>query len=219
MLETKLECINTKSAWLLMEVNSETPQVDFGKCLSNTEQEQWHSIQHPVKKLEFLAARYALNQLIQKLQFNYEGIIKDECGKPYLVNQSGSISLTHAYPYVAVQWRADAFAGIDMEAIQPKLQKVASRVFCAQELQYTGNNLNKLAAFWCAKEALYKAYGKRALVFKDDLRVRVLPNETSEFLLEGEILKNNLSQKFKLKYLQYNNFGFAYVLDPSIDLM
>ncbi len=217
MFETKLQSIEAHAALLLMEIHPKEAEADFAQCLSEAEHKHWDSILHPEKKMEFLAVRQALILLMQKLNLNYQGTYKDAFGKPYLINHQGSIALTHAYPYVAVQWRRDSFAGIDMEGIQPKLLKVAHRVLCPQELEATSDDLNMLAAFWCAKEALYKSYGKRNLIFKEDLLVSILEEQPSGFLLQGQILKNKYQQKLRLKYLNYNNFGFAYVQDALLD--
>src|SRR5258706_940295 len=60
-------------------------------------------IQSPTKRLEWLAGRVLLMQLLDNAGVTYRGLRKDAFWKPFLDGYSHPISLFHSYPYVAAQ--------------------------------------------------------------------------------------------------------------------
>ncbi len=135
------------------------------------------------KRLEWLAGRVLLKHLAESMGIIYEGIVKDQFGKPHLKNQRHQISLSHSYPYVAAQIHENKSVGIDIEQPTDKLLKIGSRVLDPVELKDAGTDIIKHCVYWCAKEALYKLYGKRGLLFTNHLKVD--PFDLSE---KGELL-------------------------------
>jgi phosphopantetheinyl transferase len=73
---------------------------------------------------------------------------------------------------VAAQIHPDKPVGIDLEQPRPKLLTVMRRVLTDDEWLDGANNLLKLCVYWCAKEALYKIYGKRSLVFTEQILIK-----------------------------------------------
>jgi len=124
------------------------------------------------KRLEWLAGRALLRKMVEDCGLNYSGIVKDEFGKPFLQNLPHQISLSNSYPFVAVQIHPEKSVGIDLEQPRPKLFSVMRRVLTDSEWNDGANNLRKLCVYWCAKEALYKIYGKRSLVFTEQILIR-----------------------------------------------
>jgi len=88
--------------------NNLHPEEEVSSALTNSQ-----------KKLEWLAGRVLVGALVQQLQLPYQGLQKDEYGKPSLKGLSHKLSLSHSYPYVAVIIDAEKDAGIDLE--QPLL--------------------------------------------------------------------------------------------------
>jgi hypothetical protein len=126
---------------------------------------------HPPKRLEWLAARALIAQLVQDIGLEYTGLRKDEFGKPFLKGLPHQVALTHSFPYVAVQIDPHQSVGIDLEQPKEKLRTIAPRMFSQVETEDAANNLTKLCIYWCAKEALYKLYGQRSLLFSEHLKV------------------------------------------------
>ena len=60
-------------------------------------------------------------------------------------------------------------------------------------------------AVWCAKEALYKYYGMKALDFKDHLRLEYSPLKKSN-RLTGYISKDTYFKKLDLWYEHWENY-------------
>jgi phosphopantetheinyl transferase len=134
----------------------------------------------------------------------YSGIHKDEFGKPFLRELTHHISLSHAYPYVAVQLDSNKSVGIDIEQPTEKLLRIAPRVLSMEELENAGSDIRKHCVYWCAKEALYKVYGKRGLHFADQLLVE-------PFILEetGDLKGTITVREEKL------NVALSYEIEPE----
>ena len=129
------------------------------------------SISHEAKKKEYLAGKNAVMQmcLLEKIQF--EGIEKDEHGKPFLNNHTYEMSLTHTIDYIGVVFSKSKPIGIDIEKPREQIFKVLNRLCVESELNWVSGDLEKATILWSAKEALYKLYGKRKVDFKEHLLV------------------------------------------------
>ncbi len=125
---------------------------------------------------EWLSSRilvYHVCDFIDKFSAKFQkDLQKDSFGKPFLVieNQIIHVSISHSFPYSAVVLHRNKAIGIDIEQVNPKLEKIAKRMFHADELQWA-TTLQDLALLWCAKEAMYKWYGKRGIDFRKHLSI------------------------------------------------
>lgn len=160
---------NSGAELIVWEVN-ETEEF----FLSNLSDHVWEDKEYlvtklPAKKIELLAARYAAKMMLSQLGFTYNGIAKDEHGKPFLVDLDIEMSLTHTSKYVAVVLHSTKKVGIDLEKPSPKMWRIKERLFSESEIQLIGSDLATMSIFWSAKEALYKIYGKRGMHFIDNM--------------------------------------------------
>lgn len=162
----KIQKMGKQSAWALWFVTESEVELE---ALSTEKPET--VIISPNKRLEWLAGRVLLKSLVEYCGMEYEGIEKDEYGKPFLKKHPHLISLSHSYPYVAAQIDPQVEVGIDLEQPKAKLLSIAHRVLSAQEMNDAGTDVIKHCVYWCAKEAMYKIYGKRGLHFADNLIV------------------------------------------------
>lgn len=162
-------------------------------------------IQFPRKRLEWLAGRALLKYLTTESGLNYQGVLKDEFGKPFLKGLDHQISISNSFPYVAAQIHAKKSVGIDLEQPRPKLFAVMKRVLTDSEWKDGANDLHKLCVYWCAKEALYKIYGKRSLIFNEHILVKpFVLGETGT--LEGSIREENEERVLFLDYWMETDF-------------
>lgn len=157
------------------------------------------SIVSYTKRLEWLAGRALIKSLAEQCGMEFYGLEKDEFGKPSLKNHTHYISLSHSYPYVAAQIDPAQEVGIDLEQPKEKLLTIAHRVLSPQELDDAGTDVTKHCVYWCAKEALYKSYGKRGLHFADHLHVAPFALMRNGDL-QGKIEKNGYSRELDLIY-------------------
>jgi len=162
----RAETVGEGSAWGLWQITETEEELAYSALESCPE-----DIIAPSKRKEFLAGRALVKTLAEKAGVVYSGIRKDEQGKPYLKDQTHEISLSHSSPYVAAQIHRSSAVGIDIEQPKEKLIRVAPRVLSAGEETDAGTDIVKHCVYWCAKEAMYKLYGKRGLHFNTQLNL------------------------------------------------
>lgn len=163
------------------------------------------AIANPFKRLEFLAGRVIIKSLLKNWNVDYNGLTKDEFGKPFLANSDIQISLSHSYPYVAAIIHRHKKVGIDLEQPKDKLLRIAPRVLAERELKDAGNDIVKHCVYWCAKEALIKIYGKKDLILAKNLLITPFLLSAEGYLI-GRILANNSETAIPLHYIVYENF-------------
>ena len=195
----KLKNTGTESAWGIWKVEESAEELAFTAF-----EEAPGGIVHLTKRLEWLASRVLVRTLLEQNDLPYSGIHKDEYGKPFLRELTHHISLSHAYPYVAVQLDKNKPIGIDIEQPTEKLLRIAPRVLSLEELDNAGSDIRKHCVYWCAKEALYKVYGKRGLHFASQLLVE-------PFILEekGDLKGTITVREEKL------NVALSYEIEPE----
>lgn len=129
------------------------------------------------KKVEYLAGKNAIMQMCLLENIPFRGIFKDEHGKPFLLDHSIEISLTHTINYIGVAFSRKGPIGMDIEKPRQQIFKVLNRLCIASEVDWVANDLERATILWSAKEALYKLYGKRKVDFKENLLVLERNNE------------------------------------------
>jgi 4'-phosphopantetheinyl transferase len=140
---------------------------------------------HPIKQLEWLASRTCVKYTVELLEHNYQGIGKDEHNNPYLSEIQGFVSLSHTSNYAVAIVGLEEEVGIDIEKISNKLSRVAHKFLSEPERLHAGNDLLRMCIYWCAKESLYKWYGKKNLSFKENIYIE--PFEGKPTIVIGEI--------------------------------
>ena len=101
--------------------------------------------------------------------------------------------------------------GIDIEKINPSIEKIACRFVRAEEEKFisTTERLNYLYIIWCAKEALYKLYGKRNLDFLKQIKIDSFSlGEQGNF--KGHIINGSSSLEAKLYYRFIDEYVMVY---------
>lgn len=201
---SKIEKTGSQSAWGLWLITEEEPDLSYLSFESCPEE-----IIHPEKRLEYLAGRALIKTLVESVQVTYEGLRKDEFGKPFLKSHPHAISLSHSFPYVAAQIDRSHSVGIDVEQIREKLRQVGPRVLSPREVADASGSLVKLCIYWCAKEALYKIHGKRNVLFTDHLQVS--PFELAESgELQARIDVSGAEQNVTLRYHVTKEYVLVY---------
>lgn len=134
------------------------------------------------RKKQFIASRL----LVNKLGFDVTKLKYTSNGKPYFSDSTSGISFSHSGDYVACIV-ADVEVGVDIQVYNPKLENIRMR-FLSEGENSKINSLEKLHAYWCAKEALFKLYAKGNVEFKTQLLIDSFDlSESGVFY--GKILK------------------------------
>lgn len=111
-----------------------------------------------IKRREWLAARLVYQQLCQEVQMPYLPIHKGLYGRPYLADVHAHISLSHCFPFAGVILSKHIPVGIDIQIPTPQLLAIQSKYLTLAEIADSKQDIEKLCIYWCAKEAIYKAY-------------------------------------------------------------
>ena len=168
------------------------------------------------RRLERLASRHLLFEL-QKMAggiFPPERIPiwKDEFGKPHFLaekNPGGwNISYSHSREMVAAAISPGS-VGIDVQHFVSKIATIAPKFMREEELKclQKATAVEQLHLFWAAKEAMYKAHGRRQLDFRQHIITEpfeYLPGQPGVF--KGTVFKDDFFGSYQLAYEQIGEY-------------
>lgn len=166
-------------------------------------------IQNEGKRLQWYATRHLANEMLGK----QVEISKDGNGKPFLNNSTFNISLTHTPQFAGVMLSETHEVGIDLEPINPKVERIAPKFLRADEIESINpeEKIEKLILYWSAKEALYKLHGRRQLEFKTQLLVEPF-NLQSSGTISAQIVADDFpSDKLEMSYEFFEGHVLTYV--------
>jgi 4'-phosphopantetheinyl transferase EntD len=194
--------VESNRAWALWRIAEDEQSLNYEispyETISNT-------LTNPQKRLEWLAGRVLTKHVMKALQLNFQGIIKDEYGKPFPTGFNYQLSLSHSFPHVAVLIDQHEPVGIDLEQPKEKLFRIAPRIHHPEELQDAGTNIIKHCIYWCAKESLVKFYGKKDLIFAENLFINPFRCKEEDDIT-GKIIIRGVESVIPLHYITYSNF-------------
>ena len=157
---------------------------------------------HPKKQLEHLASRLLVKTLCQNQSWEYQGIEKDEHGKPFFTNLPYHLSISHSPPWVGALIDQKKPCGIDIERPREQLLKIKRKFLNPTEQMECGENLDLLCLYWCAKESVYKIHGRKQLSFADNIQVKNSSNE----MISTEIVNTSHDEKIVLHFEKIEDF-------------
>jgi len=197
--------ISKHSAHLLWHIDEPEEVLLRDSELSALAQIAYKKIAHPRKRREWLAARLALKHLLAQVDHQYTALQKDTWGRPYLANSSLHLSLAHCSPFAFVAVDQQCAIGIDIQLPCEKLQHVQEKFLNNKEIKDSGNDLEKLCVYWCAKEAVYKAHGGKNLSLTQDISISAFKKK-DRGIVQGEIG----SKLFVIHYKFYEGHVLAW---------
>lgn len=155
------------------------------------------------RKLEWLSVRVLLYQLLGKtVEIAYE-----PSGKPYLVDHSHFISISHTKGYVAVILSTVSEVGIDIEQYGPRIHKVAHKFMRDDEVAtpYNDDSTWSLLLHWSAKEVMFKCMDAAEVDFREHLRIfRFAISSQGEF--QSCEYRTDLKRSFLIHYQIHADF-------------
>jgi phosphopantetheinyl transferase len=194
--------------------NVEEPEAFFADQLE-LQPAEWEELS-PTKgrrRLEWLACRYLLHRMLSGTGLSVPRIAvhKDDCGKPYLANASRHLSFSHSHEWVAAIL-ADRPAGIDIQKFVKKIASIAHKFMRQEEMDslLPGTRLEHLHLYWCAKEAVYKAHGRRQLDFRRHIFIEPFSFEKNGGKAQGHIRKDDFSGDYDLTYEILGDYFLVY---------
>lgn len=169
------------------------------------EQEQtWIESVHPKKQMEYLASRYLLYERLRP--DDRLPIIKNEFGKLVFKDSDSYLSISHSGDYTAFVMGPKE-VGIDLQIYDAKILRILSKFLSKEELNFIDQfnddeeKIHHGILLWTAKEAVYKAHGKRGIQFNSQIKLNFhrsrlesaclyLPEEKIEYQLIYEFEKD-----------------------------
>jgi len=157
--------------------------------------------------IEWLSVRLMLSILLNEEKMVYH---KSD-GKPYLMDNSYNISISHTNKYAAILLHRFKKIGIDIEEISERVHKVASKFISEDEfIDESQKSIHRLL-HWSAKETLFKLMDVNEIDFKQHLHLdKFIPAEQG--IITASETKTNEKKRFNIFYEVYP----TYVLTWSI---
>lgn len=159
------------------------------------------------RKIEVLASRYLMLQILGAEIFSK--LIVDEFGKLHTSEKELFISISHSFPYTTLVIH-NAPIGIDIQCFSNKLLTIQNRFLSEDEVQYfipvktKHDDIPILSILWNIKEAVYKAHGKKEIIFKNQIII-----QKTKPILEAQLLLENETKTFHITSQIYDEFSYA----------
>lgn len=115
------------------------------------------------RRLEWLAVRRLMHEMGIDSSIAYY-----PSGRPYLVDDTRHISISHTRGYAAVAIREDAPVGLDIEQRTDKVCRVQHKFLSHEEKKFLPlekKNVEALLVIWTTKEAMFKLVDKEGIDF------------------------------------------------------
>ena len=166
-------------------------------------------IQNEERKIQHLAVRLLFKLMMPEADLST--MVMADNGKPYLQGVPFHFSFSHCKGYAAVAVSDTDPIGIDIEIIHPRILKVAHKFLNDAEKAMIANlpeaaQLQQMAFFWAAKEAMYKQHEQLGIDFANHFKVMSLASG-DKGIVQAQIDHKGIVQTVNLDY----HFGDDYV--------
>ena len=201
--------------WGLWHITESEADLRGGIELFAAEREQLDCIRGEGRRREFLAARHLLHRMSGRTERGE--LFKDTNGKPHLRDSPFHVSISHTVNYSAAIAHPRP-CGIDVQRIVPRIRRLARKFVGPAEarlLAGLSDDLLHLHLIWSAKEALYKAYGRRQLDFKEHLFTDFPVDLSAGAGAGGELRTGEGVRTFDLRYRLYSDFVLVGAVESS----
>jgi 4'-phosphopantetheinyl transferase EntD len=155
------------------------------------------------RRLEWLSVRTLANDLTGM----NARIIYNESRKPFLLDNSYNISISHSNKLTSILIGRHRRVGIDTEFMSHRISRIAGRFLHTEELITDDPGLVKYHMYihWCAKEALYKICDKQYINFRKNLRIDpFIPSDRGE--ITGTVDNILGVESYRLTYLRMDDY-------------
>lgn len=196
LLNKQIDEVSAYAVWNIQETFIDLPHLS---------PEPFPSELNPVRQAEWIVGRMIAKSLAEKFNIEYKGIGKHETGKPYLIDSQANIAISHSFPIASAMIHLEKPCGIDMERPREKLRLVQHKYLHESEMSFK-DDLNNLCAIWCAKEVIYKIFGRKFLSLKDEIKISI----ETDHLMKGEILKKGHETTHIIQYGWVKDYVLAY---------
>ncbi|MEL6922541.1 MAG: 4'-phosphopantetheinyl transferase superfamily protein [Bacteroidota bacterium] len=166
------------------------------------------------RRLEWLSGRLLLHDMSGRAVRG--ACLKDEFGKPYLLDSPYHISISHSNNIVAII-ASPRSVGIDVQKLVGKIERIAHKYMRPEEMEslHDKTRLEHLHVYWGAKEALYKAYGRRKLDFRKHILIEPFEFDLQQGLCKGAVKKEDFHARYLISYVQLEEFILVTAIEET----
>jgi phosphopantetheinyl transferase len=158
---------------------------------------------HPKRRLEYLASRYLLYRYLPDEKPG--PFLRDEFGKLLLRNGHRKLSISHSGKYTgyAVSNRE---MGMDLQVYDPKILRILGKFLDSTEQDLLISGLHREEAIrmgtlaWCAKEAVYKAHGRRGILFSEQIRLHIQSDHPENLIPYASLSLPDQTKQYRIRY-------------------
>lgn len=205
------ETIHEHARWALWHICEDEEALLKAAPFTAQELEELQQLKVPQRRMEWLASRVLLKMLAEEQGIHRPQVQKDGFGKPFIAHATLQVSLSHAFPYAAAIIHRRQPVGIDIEHSRQQLLRIRHKFLHPEELSRAGEDLQLLGVYWSAKEALYKLYGRKALLFGEQIRIEPFKLQQSGSL-QGWLLTKSAKECYTLHYCHFQDLIVCYTL-------
>lgn len=171
-------------------------------------QEQISKLKSETRIIEWLNTRVLLYEMLGK-----EKIISNHpSGRPFLIDKSYKISISHTRGYVAILLSQSSPVGIDIETISERVLKVAEKFISESEYISPTKSVIHQLLHWSAKETIFKLLKVGEVDFKEHLHILPFePEKTGVF--NAKEYKTNMQKEYKIHYEVLDDAVLTWAID------
>ena len=159
-----------------------------------------------IKNESLRKQRLAVRALLDAMFEEKVDLSHHDNGKPYIENNAINISITHTDQYVAVILNEEDEVGIDCESLNRDFSAVEKKALSDEEIGDLEDEQKneKLAIYWCAKEAIFKLTSQYDVDFAEQIQI-----DGFRYRNEGELSstftdKDGYEQELNLYYFTFD---------------
>lgn len=161
--------VNANTKALIWKIEESLEALSQGIELTPHCQKRFDSMKSEIHRKGFMSIRH----LLAEVGYMDKDLYYDDFGKPHLHNGK-RISITHSHEFTGIIVSDKTEVGIDIEKQRDKILRIAHKFTPLKEYHTLANEealIRKLTIVWCAKESIYKLYGKHGLLFLEHINV------------------------------------------------
>lgn len=179
--------------------------------LNEKDKELYSNFNNDKRKLQWLSYRILLKELLPEISTEIE---YDNHGKPKLAGNEIHISISHSGDYSVVILSNSNHVGVDIEFLSEKIRKVETKFVNTDDFTKKSKfyNTENLMYIWCAKEAIYKCYGKQGVSFHQNITIKRF-KRNKNYVNYGFLNYEEIKKKYSLFHLIFKNYMLVYCLE------
>ena len=186
--------------WKITETEAELTEAFVNIGL---DKETFLQTKNEQRSKQWLTTRILLNEFFENVQISY-----DIYGKPQLSN-NWHISISHSNEFVAINLNEKNHCGIDIEKISDKVARIKHKFLNDEDLKNV-TSPEDLTIYWGAKEALYKCYGKKEVLFIENLFIEDYKENVNSF--KGKIDMPDFKIEIQMAWENVDDYILVYTL-------